>query len=444
MQTLRELREHADGRLYARDHRAALHAYATIIQVSPNDLGARLRVADTLLALGEAQGAAYVYTMLARHAANAGYPYLALVCIKVLEALEPELGKLQSELAAIYGKGSPRVGRGARMSLAHPQTSLPPIRLDVPPPLEELAPAAAQLATDTRRIAAYPEQVPPVPIFSELPPEAFARVLGVLTLVRKRPGDVIVTQGDAGDAFYVLARGQVKVTRVDDEGTAHELATLGEGSIFGEMALVSAQPRSATVTALTDADLLRMDVGALRGIAGELDTIGAALSSYTRERLLQNLMATSRLFRPLDRKQRVDLLRRFKAVDVKAGTSLIVEGQKGRGLYVLLQGEVDVWTRDEEGDRLVLAQLEAGAVFGEIALLHDQAAMASVTAGVDTTVLFLARELFQKLVDAVDAIREHLEELGDERLMDTRISLTNPDVEELDIEELDLDELMIV
>ncbi len=436
MQPLLELRAHADACLFAQDYPRALHAYAALIEVAPNDLEARLRVGDTLLALGEVQGAAYVYTVLAKHAANAGHPTIALVCMKVLEALEPQLGALLGELAALYGKGSPRVGRGVRMSLADGAAPVPPLALDDPPPLAELAPAAAKTATDLTRIAAYPDHVPPLPLFSTLEPDAFAKVLGVLTLVRTRPGDSIVRQGEEGDAFYVVARGSVQVTRKDEGSPPLDLATLGAGSVFGEMALVAAQPRAANVTSVSDADLLRMDVAALRSVAGEVEALQAALASYTRERLLQNLMATSKLFRLLDRKQRFDLLRRFKAIDVPAGTPLIVEGQPGQGLYVVLQGQADVWTQDDAGERVMLAQLRPGAVFGEIALLHGQATTATVAAAVDSTVLFLSRELFQKLTAAVDAVREHLEELGDERIMDKGISLTPEEIEELDLEDL--------
>ena len=109
MQTVLELREHADAKLFAGEYPAALHAYAVLVQLQPNDLDARLRLADTLLAMGEVQAAAFVYTQLARHAANAGYPLRALVMLKILEALEPELGKLLASFAKLYAKGSERL-----------------------------------------------------------------------------------------------------------------------------------------------------------------------------------------------------------------------------------------------------------------------------------------------------------------------------------------------
>ena len=435
MQTVQQLRDLADQKLFDGEYHHALHAYAVLVQLQPNDLDCRLRVADTLLAMGEVPGAAFVYTALARHAANAGYPLRALVSIKVLEALEPEMAELLDAFAQLYAKDSAKLGRAVRLSLGDGELQVPAdIKLDDPPPAEELLPVAAQIASSTERIAAYPEKLPPIPIFSGLPADAFARVLKSLKLIRKRPGDPILQEGDEGTSFFVLARGSVDVLRSSDEGP-QKLATLHDGSIFGEMALVSAQPRTASVIATDDCDLLEFDRAALEAAASEVNTIAGALDAFMRERMLNNLFTTSPLFRSLDRKQRLDLVRRFTAHDITAGTHVIREGEAGRGLFVLLNGEVDVWKRDGD-EKVLLATLKPGAVFGEIALIHDEETTATVTAGTNSTVLFLSRELFQKLVEAVDSIREYVENLGDERMMDTQITMSATDLEELDLDDL--------
>lgn len=436
MQTVLELRAHADQKLFAGEHLHALHAYALLVQLQPNDLEARLRVGDTLLAMGEVQGAAFVYTTLARHAANAGHPLVALIALKILEALEPELGKLLASFAKLYGKDSDKLGRAARLSLADASYSLPPeLRLDDPPPPEQLLPAAVKIAISLERIAAYPDKLSPIPLFSELPVEAFARVLSALKLVRTRPGETVLAQGAEGTSFFVLARGTVRVVRTDEQGTPHELAKLHDGAIFGEMALVSAQPRTASVIAQSDCDLFEFDREALAAASNEVGMIATALDKFTRERLIQNVLATSPFFRPLERAQRVDLLRRFKAVDVASGTTIIREGEPGRGLYLLLSGEADVWKKDGE-QKVLLATLKPGDIFGEISLLNDEPTTATVSAGIASTVLVLEGEVFRKLVGAIDAIREYVESLGDERLLDQRLSLESTDVDELDEDDL--------
>ncbi len=431
MQNIVEILDYAQAKLFAGDYPRALHAYCALVTLQPSDLDARLRVADTLLAMGEVPGAAFVYMAVAKHAANGGHPLRAIVAIKILEALDvsaaddAERFTLIDSFAKIYHASSERIGRGSRLSLADTGLALQdPVSFDEVPPLEELLPYAAKVAADTSMIAAYPEKVPPVPLLSRLPEECFARVLESLSLERKRPGEAIVSEGEPGEAFYVIARGQVKVTK----GEA-QLATLSDGAVFGEMALVSSQPRSATVTAATACDVLRFEREGLRSAARDTTRIAEALSSFTRERLLNNLMNASPLFSPLNYAQRVDLMRRFTAHELAADTPVIREGEQGQGLYVLLAGKAQVSKRDDVGGETVLATLEPGSIFGEISLILDEATSASVITSAPSTVLFLARELFQKLADAVPAIRDYVESIGDERMMDTELTMAAPSIE---------------
>src|SRR6478609_7328564 len=60
---------------------------------------------------------------------------------------------------------------------------------------------------------------------------------------------VIVQEGQGGIAFFVVINGQAQVTRSGSDGQQHELRTIGPGGVFGEMALFSDRPRTATVTA---------------------------------------------------------------------------------------------------------------------------------------------------------------------------------------------------
>lgn len=442
MKTIADLRGLADERLFAGELDAALHVYAAIVRLSPNSLDARLRVADTLLSLGEVQRAAEVYTVLAKHAANAGHPLVALVAVKVLEQLDPQFGVLLDALGGLYGRTSGRLGKGVRMTQGDPAQPLPPdLAFHSTPERERLVEVAVQVATSLDGIDAYPSVLPPIPLFSELPGEAFGPVLRALELRRVRPGDAIVRQGDVGQSFFVLARGRVHVERLAPDGRTHELARLSDGSIFGEMALVFAQPRTATVVATSDADLLEFDRDALTAAAREVATIAVALEKFTRERLVQNLLATSALFRPLSREQRVDLAKRFVANDVPAGFDIVTEGAPGQGLYVLLTGEADVSKRDGD-DKILLATLHAGEVFGEIALLADGPTTATVTAATNATVLFLQREIFQRLAAAFPAIRDYVEQLSDERTMDTRLTMSQFESDE--ILELDDDDIVIL
>jgi len=95
-----------------------------------------------------------------------------------------------------------------------------------------------------------------VPLFSQIPEED-VRAFAALTRERTYPkGSVIVFEDDPGDALYLVAGGQVKVVLIGEDGREVILSVLGEGSFFGEMALIDDQPRSAHVIAMEDSRLL--------------------------------------------------------------------------------------------------------------------------------------------------------------------------------------------
>lgn len=90
-----------------------------------------------------------------------------------------------------------------------------------------------------------PEQVQP--LASRLQRFLFAR------------GETICRQGEPGQTFYVITRGRVKVSAVDDKGREMFTQTLLAGSFFGEFSLLTGAPRTATVTAEEETELLVMD-----------------------------------------------------------------------------------------------------------------------------------------------------------------------------------------
>jgi CRP-like cAMP-binding protein len=92
-----------------------------------------------------------------------------------------------------------------------------------------------------------------LPVFSSLSRRALARVDALLTPISFSDGDVLCQEGKLGREAFVILSGEVEVSR----GAEH-LATLGAGSVVGEMALLGRGPRTATVTAAGDVEALVM------------------------------------------------------------------------------------------------------------------------------------------------------------------------------------------
>lgn len=95
-----------------------------------------------------------------------------------------------------------------------------------------------------------------VPLFQGLS-EGDLQSFADLARERSYPkGSVIVFEDDPGDALYLVAAGQVKVVLIAEDGREVILSVLGEGSFFGEMAVIDEEPRSAHVIAMEDSNLL--------------------------------------------------------------------------------------------------------------------------------------------------------------------------------------------
>jgi putative ABC transport system ATP-binding protein len=92
------------------------------------------------------------------------------------------------------------------------------------------------------------------PAFASLTPDALTQVADKLTRERFPAGAVIIRQGDPGDKFYLIRRGTVDVIVNEGLPTRRVVAQLKEGDFFGEMALLTGEPRNATVVAREQLD----------------------------------------------------------------------------------------------------------------------------------------------------------------------------------------------
>ncbi|HEX3174418.1 MAG TPA: Crp/Fnr family transcriptional regulator [Solirubrobacterales bacterium] len=105
-----------------------------------------------------------------------------------------------------------------------------------------------------------------VPLFSDLEQgelERFSRV----AVPRSFPAGIrVFHEGDHSDACYIVRTGSFRVTREHSDGRAITLASLGPGDIFGELAMLDGEVRSASVEALSDGELLALPAGEVRAL----------------------------------------------------------------------------------------------------------------------------------------------------------------------------------
>lgn len=124
-----------------------------------------------------------------------------------------------------------------------------------------------------------------VPLFADLEEgelERFSRV----AVARSFPaGTRVFHEGDHSDACYIVRDGNFRVTREHSDGRAITLATLGTGDIFGELAMLDGEVRSASVEALSDGELLALPAGEVRALLARHSEITVKLIAALVRRL---------------------------------------------------------------------------------------------------------------------------------------------------------------
>ena len=124
-----------------------------------------------------------------------------------------------------------------------------------------------------------------VPLFSELSSEDLERVSRVAVPRSYPKGVRVFHEGDRSDACYIVRSGDLRVTREHPDGRAIALATLGPGDIFGELAMLDGEARSASVEALSDCELLALPAGDVRQLLRGSSEITAKLVFALTRRL---------------------------------------------------------------------------------------------------------------------------------------------------------------
>jgi cAMP-dependent protein kinase regulator len=235
------------------------------------------------------------------------------------------------------------------------------------------------------------EMIDALPAFEELPVDVLNDLAGRIQLRQLSRDEAVFRQGDVPDAFYVVRSGTVAVEDHDpDTGDTRTIRTLSRGDAFGEVGLLNAAPRQATVRAVgAPAELYRVDKNAFDRLLADVmraPRFAPTMQAYAELRELAP-------FRRLTSTDLGTLLEHGEWVVAPAGDVLVRQGDMGDAFYVVASGRAEVVQ-----DGASLADLGPGEFFGEIALLEDVPRTASVVAKTPLRVFRLDRDGFDGLV----------------------------------------------
>ena len=365
----------------------------------PGDVAAVLRLAEALDAAGRRREAVQVLNRVGPRLQKAGKLLEAIAVYKKVAALDPKAELTSSFLSHIELKKL--LDAAARLA--------PP----APPAGGEPPAEVVERRRKSERVHAIRQEIP---LLKDVPPFLFEVLLEKIHLRALAPGAALFTEGDEGSSLFFVASGELIVSARGDGGQPVLLGLLGQGDVAGEISFLSGVPRTATVTARTDADLLELDRNAIAPLVKKHRHVADALARLFHERVLDGVLARSRLFGVLPRPDREALARRLKPVSAKAGAVVVREGENDAGLYLVRRGALRVTARRGERE-IALALLVPHDFFGDLGTVRGGPRTASVTAVSESELLWLSGPDLLALLAHRPALAAALKEIQLERFV---------------------------
>ncbi|HJS59476.1 MAG TPA: cyclic nucleotide-binding domain-containing protein [Vicinamibacteria bacterium] len=307
------------------------------LKARPKDQRLRLQLADTLVLAGRGRDAAPILMGLADEHAQDGFGAKSIAILKRIEKITPGRRDVEERLAHLIQEktraapsnaparvssapafgleefdpsADPLGGGGAELGMeagpgpdssAESLTPEPVIEL-MPEPVIELTPepepevlptVAADSDEDLAYLAAAEEELAPpkggdamvsTPLFHGLSEHDLAAVIHGLELLTFEPGDILVAEGAPGDSLFILSTGSVKAYVRNPKGHYTRVHTLVEGDFFGEISALTGKPRTATLVAAVDCEVLELKKKNLDEITATHPQVREVLKKFHEER----------------------------------------------------------------------------------------------------------------------------------------------------------------
>ena len=262
------------------------------------------------------------------------------------------------------------------------------------------------------------------PLFAGLEEEEVKVISDRLQSETHSEGRDIIRQGEPGNKFYIIDAGTVEVWVRHEDGRETLETELGRGDYFGERALLTDTPRSATCRCQTRVTVMSLEKGDFDKLVAKHFQIADNLDQ-AMERV--ELLATMPLFSEVSPSQVKNVASKLVDESYPAGTTVIRQGDIGDKFYVVKSGTVEVRRRTEAAEpgsgaeeETTVGRLGRAEYFGEIALLMKVPRTASVVAETDAELLSLDSDSFEEMIRDYLQSSHGLEQVSSRRLIQLR------------------------
>jgi len=224
-------------------------------------------------------------------------------------------------------------------------------------------------------------------VFSNLEEAELSVMIDAFERVERVKGDVIIKEGDEGDYYYVIEKGQVQYSiSGKNVGTPAK-----KGDTFGELALLYSAPRAATCTAISDKLVMyQVDQKTFRFILQN--------QTQSADSLKRELLRDINFLKDMEESDLNKLAENLRPLTFSKGELLVRKGDEGDMFYVLQEGKVRVTDIVAGGKNYDDVELGKGEYFGERALVMKEPRAANITALTDGIALCVDSDTFKDVM----------------------------------------------
>lgn len=216
-----------------------------------------------------------------------------------------------------------------------------------------------------------------------------------------RKGEVLFRQGESGDCLYLVNAGALEVQIQDPEGTLSTVDLLGKGDFLGEIALLTGQPRTATVRAVRSTKLFKLKQADFEALCASTPGLYQAFVEYSSPRLQRTQLVNvlNGLFGSLDRETVHKLQKTCTWIQLRKGDSIHYMEEPAGSMYIVINGRLRIDMLEPGGRGRLFQELGRGGTIGEYNLLSGESEKMNLTAVRDTDLVRISQDAVESILE---------------------------------------------
>ncbi len=337
----------------------AISSLKALVESQPKSARLRLRLGEWLAAAGRRDEAIATYFALQELLAASGNGLAAISAgVKILE-LDPTF---ENPLSYVAKVNASRLRDEERKQA-------------------EAAEKAPEAMADSGPLAG-------IPLLSDLGPEELQSAAAGLKRRFLSKGALVFEKGARTRSLCFVVSGTLEIR---NEG--RKLDTAGPGQCLGEFAFLTGEPRSATVSAAEESEVLELGYEMMESVIARHPRMKTVLDRMYHRRVLARVLAESPLFEFMDAGERQRLASKFEFLQVPSGIEVAQEGATDGSLFLVKKGGVEV-----RKGKVSLGRIGPNEFFGEVSFLTGVPRTATAVTTEDSEILRIDRDVLTELV----------------------------------------------